>query len=57
MAGEILRNDSTEGGKKIWEAVERAAEKAPDWVKRHLDNAGQSREVKPAEKDSTAESQ
>jgi hypothetical protein len=36
MPDEILRNDSTENGKKIWKAVEKAASRAPEWVKKQI---------------------
>jgi hypothetical protein len=28
-----LRNEETQAGKEIWEAVDKAASQAPDWVK------------------------
>lgn len=33
-----MRNTSTEEGKKIWDTVDRAAESAPEWFLRHLNN-------------------
>lgn len=42
MSDEIKRNESTENGRKIWEAVERAASRAPDWVKQQVKDARQS---------------
>jgi len=36
MPERTLRNDSTDDGKKIWEEVDRAAAKAPEWVKARL---------------------
>jgi hypothetical protein len=38
MAG-ILRNDSTEEGRAIWQAVDKAASKAPEWARRKIENA------------------
>ena len=32
----IIRNEITEEAKKIWKAVDKAADKAPDWVKRRM---------------------
>ncbi|HVH69018.1 MAG TPA: hypothetical protein VM716_14210 [Gemmatimonadales bacterium] len=39
MTEPTLRNDSTDDGKKIWEEVDRAAAKAPEWVKARLKEA------------------
>ena len=36
MAERKLRNEETKVGKKIWEAVDKAASGAPDWVKGNL---------------------
>ena len=33
MAKSTLRNESTQAGKEIWAAVDKAASRAPDWVK------------------------
>ena len=38
MAG-ILRNDSTVEGRAIWNAVDKAASKAPEWAKHKIENA------------------
>jgi hypothetical protein len=38
MAG-ILRNDSTEEGRAIWQAVDKAASKAPEWARQKNENA------------------
>ncbi len=38
MAG-ILRNDSTVEGRAIWDAVDKAASKAPEWAKHKIENA------------------
>lgn len=35
----ILRNESTPEGKKIWEAVDNAAAKAPNWLREKIENA------------------
>lgn len=40
----ILRKDDTPEGKKIWDAVDSAAEKAPDWIKDKLADVTQQEE-------------
>lgn len=37
MADKTLRNDSTENGKKIWDAVEKAASRVPEDVKKQIE--------------------
>ena len=34
-----LRDESTEGAKEIWEAVDRAANNAPEWLKEMFNKA------------------
>lgn len=36
MSDRPLRNESTSKGKETWEAVDRAADRAPEWVKRRV---------------------
>lgn len=31
-----LRNESTEFGRQVWKAVDRAANAAPEWMKAHV---------------------
>lgn len=31
-----LRDESTEEGRKIWQAIDRAADRAPDWAKERV---------------------
>ncbi len=35
----ILRNESTPAAKAIWQAVDNAAAKAPQWLKEHIEKA------------------
>jgi len=35
----VLRNDTNPYGKKVWGVVDRAAERAPEFAKRKLDEA------------------
>ena len=51
MSDEIKRNESTEYGRKIWEAVERAASRAPEWIKQQVKGKKQSRGTVPAKGD------
>lgn len=37
MADRPLRDESTSNGQQTWEAVDRAADRAPDWVKRRVE--------------------
>jgi len=32
-----LRNESTPKGREIWKAVDKAAARAPEWIKKRLD--------------------
>lgn len=32
----ILRDESTAVGREVWQAVDRAANQAPDWMKSHV---------------------
>ena len=34
--GPAVRKDDTEAGRRIWDAVDRAAERAPAWIKEKL---------------------
>lgn len=43
--GKMLRNESIPGAKEMWEAVDRAAAKAPEWVKKKMDSIPIGREV------------
>ncbi len=39
MTKRILRNESTEHAKEIWQAVDCAAAKAPEWLRERIMNA------------------
>ena len=39
MNNGVLRNESTQEGKNIWRAVDNAAAKAPNWVKKQIESA------------------
>lgn len=35
----ILRNESTEAGREMWRAVDRAASRAPEWIRQKVESA------------------
>jgi hypothetical protein len=35
----ILRNESTDTGREMWRAVDRAASRAPEWIRTRVENA------------------
>ncbi|NLW45779.1 MAG: hypothetical protein GXY86_00340 [Firmicutes bacterium] len=39
MNNGVLRNESTQEGRNIWRAVDNAAAKAPNWVKKQIEGA------------------
>ncbi len=53
MAEKVLRNESTEVGKRIWKAVDAAASRAPEWIKARdaaSPSHARSRDLKEPEK-------
>lgn len=43
MVDRLIRNDSTPEGKAIWDAVDRAAARAPEWVKKYFGESANGR--------------
>lgn len=39
MMSRLLRNESTEAAREIWRAVDNAAAKAPDWLRKKIEEA------------------
>ena len=39
MSSHVLRNESTKTGQEMWRAVDRAASKAPEWIRQRVENA------------------
>jgi pyruvoyl-dependent arginine decarboxylase (PvlArgDC) len=57
VAERILRNESTDDGKKLWAAVDAAASRAPGWVREAAgrDKSASKDEEAPAEETENVE--
>lgn len=52
MADEVLRNEKTEEGRKIWAEIDSAAARAPQWL---IDRAKETAENRAIQKEQAGE--